>query len=48
MKDMGLLHHFLEVTMERPPPPRASSFTITILERAGMFDCKNTDADWVD
>ena len=42
MKDLGVLHHFLGVTVE----PRSSGlflhlrqYTLDILERAGMTDC---------
>jgi hypothetical protein len=44
MKDLGVLHHFLGVTVE----PRPSGlflyqrqFTCDILERAGMTDCQS-------
>jgi hypothetical protein len=42
MKDLGVLHHFLEVTVE--PHPAGSllhqrQYTRDILERAGMTDC---------
>jgi hypothetical protein len=43
MKDLGVLHHFLGVTVEPRPTGlllHQRQYTIDILERAGMTDCK--------
>ena len=43
MKDLGLLHHFLRVTVEPHPAGlllHQQQCTLDILERAGMTDCK--------
>jgi hypothetical protein len=43
MKDLGPLHHFLGITAERRPQGlflHQRQYTIDILERAGMSDCK--------
>jgi len=43
MKDLGVLHHFLNVTVEPRPSGlflHQRQFTRDILERAGMTDCK--------
>jgi hypothetical protein len=43
MKDLGPLHHFLGITVERRPQGlflHQRQYAIDILERAGMFDCK--------
>jgi hypothetical protein len=43
MKDLGPLHHFLGITTERRPQGlflHQHQYTIDILERAGMSDCK--------
>jgi len=42
MKDLGVLHHFLGVTVERRPSSmflHQRQYTLDILERAGMTDC---------
>jgi len=44
MKDLGVLHHFLGVTIEPRPSGlflHQRQFTCDILERAGMTDCKS-------
>jgi hypothetical protein len=44
MKDLGVLHHFLDVTVEPRPSGlflHQRQFTCDILERAGMTDCKS-------
>jgi hypothetical protein len=43
MKDLGPLHHFLSITVERRPQGlflHQKQYAIDILERAGMSDCK--------
>jgi hypothetical protein len=43
MKDLGALHHFLGITVERRPQGlflHQRQYTVDILERAGMADCK--------
>ena len=43
MKDLGALHHFLGVTVEPHPIGlllHQRQYTLDILERAGMTDCK--------
>jgi hypothetical protein len=43
MKDLGLLHHFLDITTERRPQGlflHQRQYIIDILERAGMSYCK--------
>jgi hypothetical protein len=43
MKDLGPLHHFLGITVERWPQGlflHQRQYAIDILERAGMSDCK--------
>ena len=43
MKDLGSLHHFLDITAERRPQGlflHQRQYAIDILERAGMSDCK--------
>ena len=43
MKDLGQLHHFLDVTVEPRPSGlllHQRQYTLDILERAGMTDCK--------
>jgi hypothetical protein len=43
MKDLGPLHHFLGITVERRPQGlflHQRQYAIDILERAGMSDCK--------
>jgi hypothetical protein len=43
MKDLGALHHFLGVTVERRPVGlflHQRQYTVDILERAGMAECK--------
>jgi hypothetical protein len=43
MKDLGHLHHFLGITVERRPRSlflHQRQYAIDILERADMFDCK--------
>jgi hypothetical protein len=43
MKDLGPLHHFLDVITERRPQGlflHQRQYAINILERAGMSDCK--------
>jgi hypothetical protein len=43
MKDLGLLHHFLGITIERRPDGmflHQCSYTLDILKRAVMADCK--------
>jgi len=43
VKDLGVLHHFLGVTVEPPPPGllfHQRQYTLDILERAGMTHCK--------
>jgi len=43
MKDLGLLHHFLDVTVEPRPSGlllHQRQYALEILERAGMTDCK--------
>jgi len=43
MKDLGALHHFLGVTIEPHPAGlllHQRQYTLDILERAGMTDCK--------
>jgi hypothetical protein len=43
MKDLGTLHHFLGVTVERRPQGlflHQRQYTVDILERAGMVECK--------
>jgi hypothetical protein len=43
MKDLGTLHHFLGVTVERRSQGlflHQRQYTVDILERAGMVDCK--------
>jgi hypothetical protein len=43
MKDLGPLHHFLAITVERRPQGlflHQRRYAIDILERAGMSDCK--------
>jgi hypothetical protein len=43
MKDLGALHHFLGVTIERRPMGlflHQWQYTVDILERAGMAECK--------
>jgi Reverse transcriptase (RNA-dependent DNA polymerase) len=43
MKDLGPLHHFLGVAVERRPQGlflHQHQYTVDILERAGMSDCK--------
>jgi len=42
MKDLGVLHHFLGVTVEHRPSGmflHQRQYTLDILERAGMTDC---------
>jgi len=42
MKDLGVLHHFLGVTVEHRPSGmflHQRQYTLDILERAGMNDC---------
>jgi hypothetical protein len=42
MKDLGVLHHFLGVTVEPHPAElllHQRQYTLDILERAGMIDC---------
>jgi len=42
MKDLGVLHHFLGVTVERRPSSMfldQRQYTLDILEQAGMTDC---------
>jgi hypothetical protein len=43
MKDIGLLHHFLGITVEHRPNGlflHQLTYTIDILKRAVMTDCK--------
>ena len=40
MKDLGLLHHFLGITVRRCPAGLFLSQHQYILDRAGMSDCK--------
>ena len=43
MKDLGLLHHFLDVTVEPRPSGlllHQRQYALEILERAGMTNCK--------
>ena len=43
MKDLGQLHHFLDVTVETRPSGlflHQRQYVLDILERAGMTDCK--------
>jgi hypothetical protein len=43
MKDLGALHHFLGVTVERRPQGlflHQRQYTVNLLERAGMAECK--------
>jgi hypothetical protein len=42
MKDLGVLHHFLGVTVEPHPTGllHQRQYTLDILERAGMTGCK--------
>jgi hypothetical protein len=43
MKDLGALHHFLGVTVERRPQGlflHQRQYTVDILERAGMAECR--------
>jgi hypothetical protein len=43
MKDLGPLHHFLDITAERQPQGlflHQCQYAIDILEQAGMSDCK--------
>jgi hypothetical protein len=43
MKDLGALHHFLGVTVERRPQGmflHQRQYTVDLLERAGMAECK--------
>jgi hypothetical protein len=43
MKDLGALHHFLGVTVERHPQGlllHQRQYTVDLLERAGMAECK--------
>ena len=43
MKDLGVVHHFLGVTIEPRPTGlllHQRQYTLDILERAGMTDCK--------
>jgi hypothetical protein len=43
MKDLGALHHFLGVTIERCPQGlflHQRQYTVDILERASMVECK--------
>jgi hypothetical protein len=43
MKDLGLLHHFLDITVERRPASlflHQCTYTLDILKRAVMADCK--------
>jgi len=43
MKDLGALHHFLRVTVDPHPAGlllHQRHYTLDILERAGMTDCK--------
>jgi hypothetical protein len=43
MKDLGPLHHFLGITVERRPQGlflHQRQYAIDILEKAGMSDCK--------
>jgi hypothetical protein len=43
MKDLGPFHHFLGITVERRPRGLflyQRQYTVDILERAGMSDCK--------
>jgi hypothetical protein len=44
MKDLGPLHHFLGITIEQRPHSlflHQRQYTLDILERAGMIDCKS-------
>jgi hypothetical protein len=44
MKDLGPFHHFLGITVERRPRGLflyQRQYTVDILERAGMFECKH-------
>jgi hypothetical protein len=43
MKDLGPLHHFLSITVERHPDKlflHQRTYTLDILKRAVMTDCK--------
>ena len=43
MKDLGALHHFLGITIERRPQGmflHQRQYTVDLLERAGMAECK--------
>jgi hypothetical protein len=43
MKDLGLLHHFLDITVERRPNGmflQQRTYTLDIIKRAAMADCK--------
>jgi hypothetical protein len=43
MKDLGYLHHFLGIFIQRQPTDLFLSqrqYTMKIIERAGMVDCK--------
>jgi hypothetical protein len=43
MKDLGALHHFLGVTVDRPPQGmflHQRQYIVDLLERAGMAECK--------
>jgi hypothetical protein len=43
MKDLGPLHHFLGITVERRPDGlflRQHTYTLEVLQRAAMADCK--------
>jgi hypothetical protein len=43
MKDLGEMHHFLGITVERRPQGmflHQRQYTVDILEHAGMADCK--------
>jgi hypothetical protein len=44
MKDLGLLHHFLDITVERRPDGmflHQRTYTLDIIKRAAMADCKS-------
>jgi hypothetical protein len=43
MKDLGALHHFLGITIERRPQGmflHQRQYTVDLLERTGMAECK--------
>jgi hypothetical protein len=49
MKDLEALHHFLGVTVERRPQGmflHQRQYTVDLLERAGMAECKPCVPQW--